>query len=532
MKKRKFESKNDLAIRPEAIGLLWPIAPMSSEVTDNGICVLKICGPLEHKYAGYFDSYESILERFEGALCDDDVKGIILDIDSPGGEVNGLQETVRKMVALKRQYGKPVCTYVDEECYSAAYALACAADDIYLPESGGCGSVGVLATLCDRTQATRDAGLRIEVIRSGTRKAEGHPDIPLSDSVIGRVQKRVDQLAKQFFKLVNKTRGVSMKDLKSLQGATVFGQKAVDVGLATAVMNFDQTVALLEEFLDISPVSNQIEGSEGSEMDIAQLKKRVEKALKAVENAKTPEARKSAASALASAQALLTEAKIKKSYKKRTVEEESEEDDGEAEAEDSEEEDEERAEDEEAPPSSKNPGKDDDDDDDDDEDDEDSKKMKKSKKASASDVITSFFGQSSESKARKLLESMAQTAARAEAAERKANALEAKANAAELERLIGEAVAAGQLKPAQMDWARTQSHASLTAYLKSTPPMYSPREKPAIQTQEIVSEEKDKDGLTASERKICEITGVSAKSYLENKAAGLKKFGSYNEGGN
>src|SRR5258708_6698395 len=219
-------------------------------------------------------------------MHDDDVEAVMVDRDAPGGEVSGLQETVRKMVAMKEYHGKKVVTFCNEEAYSAAFAIACAADDIYLPESGGCGSIGVLATVCDRTQATKDAGLRIEVVRSGTQKAEGHPDIPLSDPVIGRVQRRVDSLAKQFFRLVSDSRPISRKDVEALQGATVFGQKAADIGLATAVANFDEVVEILENQLDLPLVPTKTERSEGSEMDIAQLNRRVTAATKAVVAAK------------------------------------------------------------------------------------------------------------------------------------------------------------------------------------------------------------------------------------------------------
>lgn len=516
MKKRKFESKSDLAINPESVGLVWSCAPMSSEVTDSGIAVIQISGPLEHKTGGWFDSYDLILSRFEGALCDDNVRAVVLQIDSPGGEVAGLQETVRRMIECKEQHGKPVVAFADEECYSAAFALACAADDIYLPESGGCGSVGVLATVCDRTQATRDAGIRIEVIRSGARKAEGHPDIPLSDAVIGRVQKRVDQLAKQFFRLVADTRPISMKDLKALQGSTVFGQKACDIGLATAVASFDEVLEILENQLDASPVSNKLEGID---MTLSELNRKVATALKAVENAKTPAARKTAAAALVRAQALLTEAKVKKTYQKKTIEEETEEDDGEADdsADDSEEEDEEQAA---APPP--------DDDDDDEDDGEDSKKMKKSKKASASieSLVKSLTGQSSSSAARRVLESMAETANRAKFAEAEAKKLREEADSAKLEKLITEGVAAGQIKPAQVEWARTQSHTSLKAYLAATPAMFVPRELAAVQqhtTVDAAPEATDSDGLTETERKICSITGITGEAYKKQKALGLPK---------
>ncbi len=134
MSEREFNPSGDVAMRPESVGLVWPRAPRPYEMTDTGICVISINGPLEHKGSmwSWFESYERILSCFEGAMRSDEVKGIILKIDSPGGEVSGLNETVKRMRAIKEECGKPVITYADDEAYSAAYAIATVGDEIYL----------------------------------------------------------------------------------------------------------------------------------------------------------------------------------------------------------------------------------------------------------------------------------------------------------------------------------------------------------------------------------------------------------------
>ncbi len=365
MKLKAFAPKGPLAIHPESVGLSWPQAPRSSE-TIGGVFVMQICGPLEHRASPWFDSYESILSRFEGAMCDDDVTAVILQIDSPGGEVSGLQETVKKMRAIKEEYGKPVCTYADDEAYSAAYAIACVADDIYLPEGGGVGSVGVIATICDRTKMTKAAGLRVEVVRSGSLKADGHPDIPLDRGVLTRLQTRVDDLAEQFFDAVSESRGISTKKIRSLEGACIFGQESVDVGLADFVSSFDEVLGALiqtefdEGGRDVLSSSRGNSSPQGGAMKV--LEKRVQTAMKALAEATGPKARQAAAKVLASAQGALIEAKMKKKYKKVTEETESEE---------KSEDDEEKAEEEEAEEESSEESTDSDDDGDDDDDDGD-----------------------------------------------------------------------------------------------------------------------------------------------------------------
>ena len=214
-----------------------------AEVVD-GVAVLCIDGPLESKPSGsywsYFDDYESILCRFRCAIEDDEIRAVLLKIDSGGGSAAGLNECVDAMLKLKAEHGKPVCAYVDEGAYSAAYALACVADEIYLPRAGGVGSIGVIVQLLDWTEANKKDGLRFEVITSGARKADFNPNVPLSGAAIARVQARVDGLAKIYFQLVKDTRGVAAK---KLEADTFYGKDAVKIGLADGVMSLDAVMS-------------------------------------------------------------------------------------------------------------------------------------------------------------------------------------------------------------------------------------------------------------------------------------------------
>ncbi len=214
-----------------------------AEVVD-GVAVLCIDGPLESKPSGswwsYFDDYESILCRFRCAIEDDEICAVLLKIDSGGGSAAGLNECVDAMLKLKAEHGKPVCAYVDEGAYSAAYALACVADEIYLPRAGGVGSIGVIVQLLDWTEANKKDGLRFEVITSGARKADFNPNVPLSGAAIARVQARVDGLAKIYFQLVKDSRGVAAK---KLEADTFYGKDAVKIGLADGVMSLDAVMS-------------------------------------------------------------------------------------------------------------------------------------------------------------------------------------------------------------------------------------------------------------------------------------------------
>jgi ClpP class serine protease len=371
----------------------------------------------------------------------------------------------------------------------------------------------------DRTEATKAAGLRIEVIRSGTRKAEGHPDIPLSDSVISHFQSRIDGLAKQFFRLVKEARPIKIREIEALQGKCVYGQKAVNAGLADGVASFDEVLASMSEDDGLGE-GNGLRGAQesvtvGEVMSYAVLQKKVASALAALTAAKNPASRKRCASAYAAAVSALTEAKVKKTYEKKTTETETEEDDGEAEK--SELEDEESASDDNG-----------DDDDDDGDDDGSDAKQKAAKKASAradkkvgslESFVRSITGQSNSASAQQVLASMHEQALQNEANTQEIARLKADAARTRLNAMVSEGVAAGKIKPAQLAWAKTQTVASLKSYLEATPAMFQPRAK---ETLESPSGSADTgavgpDGVTDFERALCAEQGVKVEAYVKQR---------------
>lgn len=167
-------------------------------------------------------------------------RAVILRIDSPGGEAAGAADAHRTIRRLKKKHGCPLFAYANETAASAAYELACACDEIWLPDTGTVGSIGVIATLYDRTGQNRKLGLNVELVTSGERKADGHADRPLTDDIRGRMQERVDDLAQVFWSVVANARGTNVKSIAALEAAVFTGQKAVDVGIADGVATWNR----------------------------------------------------------------------------------------------------------------------------------------------------------------------------------------------------------------------------------------------------------------------------------------------------
>lgn len=207
------------------------------------LAVITISGPLMQRGGWWWDGYESIRWRVGEALSADGVGAVALLINSPGGVAAGCFEAAKAMRKMAEAAGKPVFAFADEMAYSAGYAMACVASEIYLPDPGGIGSVGVIGVLYDMVKFNEDLGFNIVVVASGDQKADGHPDLPLSEEAIARYRDRTNQLAGLFAELVGEARGKSTAEVLGLQAGCFYGRGAVTAGLANGVKTRDQFLA-------------------------------------------------------------------------------------------------------------------------------------------------------------------------------------------------------------------------------------------------------------------------------------------------
>jgi ClpP class serine protease len=241
----RYERRGYLAIAPKAFFELFFMdarAPENSEVGDA--VIVDIRGPLEQHAHYCYDSYEAITARV-AAACETAARTVILRFDSPGGEVAGCFETARALRTMCSAAGKRLFAFAEGDCCSAAYALASAAECVVLAESALIGSIGVLVERCDVSARNAADGVRVQFITSGARKADGHPEQPVSDAEIEQMQSIVDSMAGSFFALVAELRPrMSAELLAGLQAKIFHGNGAVAVGLADQLGSLSDVLAL------------------------------------------------------------------------------------------------------------------------------------------------------------------------------------------------------------------------------------------------------------------------------------------------
>lgn len=211
---------------------------------ELGVAKIDIAGTTVMKLGGLrplsgMTGYDGLRQNVAEAANDSRVNAILLDIDSPGGEVSGLFDLADYIRAVDRQK-KPVFAVLTESAYSAGYALASAARKIYVPRTGGVGSIGILWMHCDLSQALAEAGVKVTFVTRGARKADGAPELPLSPEALARAQRDIDTIGSLFETTVARNRGLSAEKIRDMEAGTFLGADSVTVGLTDAVMSPDE----------------------------------------------------------------------------------------------------------------------------------------------------------------------------------------------------------------------------------------------------------------------------------------------------
>lgn len=238
-------------------------------VTPEGIAVISIVGPLVQRASGDFLSggpttYSQIEDEFLDAATDPAIKGILLEMDSPGGEVGGLFALAESIYSQRGS--KPIYSVVNDQCFSAAYAIASSTERIYTTQTGGVGSVGVIAVHCDQSALDEKVGLKFTTIFAGSRKADFNPHAPLSDAAFETLQAEIDRLYGLFTSMVGRNRGMSVDDVRKTEAGLFFGEKGVDVGFADKIGTFRDALQDLAAVVSGQPKSSGMAASAAAEI--------------------------------------------------------------------------------------------------------------------------------------------------------------------------------------------------------------------------------------------------------------------------
>jgi signal peptide peptidase SppA len=197
---------------------------------EDGIALIGVMGELVNRGAWVgassgLTSYEGIDAQLAAAARDDAIKGVILDVNSPGGQAAGAMETAAKIRALDAK--KPVVAFVNGVAASAAYALASGARKIVATPSAMLGSIGVVWMHVDRSAQAEKAGVKPTLLTAGAYKTDGHPLAPLAADSRQRIQAQIDKVYDLFVQTVAAHRPIDAAAVRATEAGVYIGSQAV-----------------------------------------------------------------------------------------------------------------------------------------------------------------------------------------------------------------------------------------------------------------------------------------------------------------
>lgn len=232
-------------------------APRKHYDTVDGVAVVQVKGPLINAdipdaYAQLFGitTYPGLQRAFAAAAADKGVKSVLLDVNSPGGSVAGIQDTVDSLQALRAS--KPVSTFAGDLMASAGYWLGSSTDHITSTKMSTVGSIGVIGTHVEVSKMLEQQGITPTVLRAGEHKALASQYEPLSDKARAQMQDRLDAVYTQFVDHVANARGVSypVAHSKMANGKEFFGEAALSAGLVDSIGKFPDALAFAKQKVD------------------------------------------------------------------------------------------------------------------------------------------------------------------------------------------------------------------------------------------------------------------------------------------
>lgn len=232
-------------------------------IYNDGMAIIPIHGALINRFGGswgFVTGYNYIRRMMNAALEDDDVKLIVFDVDSPGGEAAGCFELAAEIRASRDV--KPSIAVVDSLAASAGYALASAASRMVATPSSKIGSIGVVAMHIDFSGALDQAGIKVTYIEAPEDglKTAGSPFKPLGDEAKKEFQNSVNRSYDDFVALVGANRGLGDDEVRATKAKVYRADEALAIRLIDEVKTPSEAVsAFVAELADEEPIESEDE---------------------------------------------------------------------------------------------------------------------------------------------------------------------------------------------------------------------------------------------------------------------------------
>ena len=223
-------------------------ATMKAPKVSGSIAILPVYGMIQQRGSAMLEwfggtSTDQLGAVFSAAMRNDQIGGVLLDVDSPGGTIPGVEELSAKIHAARGT--KPIVAISNSLNASAAYWISSAAERVFAAPSSDTGSIGVWTAHHDWSKADEMAGIATTIIQAGRFKTEANPWQPLDEEARLHMQARVDQHYADFLGAVARNRGISVGKVKKDfgEGRTLLAKDAAEAGMVDRIVTKDKLLS-------------------------------------------------------------------------------------------------------------------------------------------------------------------------------------------------------------------------------------------------------------------------------------------------
>lgn len=213
-----------------------------------GIAVIPIIGSLVRRpsmleaWSG-LTSYNDIAASLQCALDDARVRGILLQVDSFGGEAGGCFELCDKIYNARSL--KPIWAVADIEALSAGYAILSSAERCYVAGRGHAGSIGVVTVHMERSIQNEMMGVTYTVLTAGERKGDFNPFEKLAPEAAAQQLEYIERTRQTFAETVARNRGLNVNDVLATEGQFFDAQDSLSRKLVDGIETYESVFTLL-----------------------------------------------------------------------------------------------------------------------------------------------------------------------------------------------------------------------------------------------------------------------------------------------
>jgi protease IV len=189
----------------------------------------------ENFFSIKYDKIEAILRQIRAAKNDEAVKAILLEVDSPGGDLTASDEIYRALQNFKQSAkGRRIIVFVRNMAASGGYYVSVPADWIVAEPTSIIGSIGVIMQTLNWKGLSEKIGLTDVTIKSGTNKDLLNPFRDVSPEQVTQLQEMIDAMYRQFFTIVQTNRNIETQSLKTMADGRIF---SADIALKNRLID-------------------------------------------------------------------------------------------------------------------------------------------------------------------------------------------------------------------------------------------------------------------------------------------------------